>query len=260
MSLPTAGEAPADWHLETTMKKRKAKQNRVVMIRHAQSEWNRQDRFSGWADPQLTEAGRMEAVAAGRRLAEAGYRFEQAYSSRLIRVQTIADLVLHHASGEHVRTHYDWRLNERHYGALQGLNKTGMAGEVGEEQVWRWRRGYHDRPPAMAADDPEHPAVQRKWDDIPAGRIPNAESLAQTRRRVVEFWDEMVAPQVRAGRSILVSSHGNTLRALLMALDDMSIAEVESFEIPTGLPIIYRFDAQGRALGWEYLHASRDAA
>lgn len=236
-------------------------QNRaVVMIRHAQSEWNQQDRFSGWADPQLTENGRQEAIVAGRRLGDAGYRFDRAYSSRLSRAQATGRLVLAHSGNGDLPLHSDWRLNERHYGALQGLHKSGMAHRLGEEQVWRWRRSYLERPPMMAANDAQHPARQPQWDDIPTQRIPNGENLAQTRARVAEFWDEVIQPQVRDGHRILIASHGNTLRALLMSLTDMSVKEVESFEIPTGVPIIYRLDRYGRPLDWHYLDASRDVA
>jgi 2,3-bisphosphoglycerate-dependent phosphoglycerate mutase len=235
-------------------------QNTVVMIRHAQSEWNRQGRFTGWADPQLTAAGREEAVAAGRRLAEGGYRFDQAYSSRLSRAQATGRLVLRHSRNEDVPMRADWRLNERHYGALQGLSKVQMASRVGEEQVWRWRRSYLERPPVIAANDPQHPAHQAQWNDIPTRELPNGENLAQTRARVMAFWDEVVVPQLAEGRRILIASHGNTLRALLMGLEDMSVAQVESFEIPTGVPIAYRFGAHGEPLGWRYLDPQQRVA
>jgi len=243
------------------MKTQKNKETTVVMIRHAQSEWNRQNRFSGWANPELTEAGKQEAIAAGRRLAEAGFRFDTVHCSRLDRAQTTARLVVHHSRSEDAEMRTDWRLNERHYGALQGLNKAEMATKVGEEQVWRWRRSYLDQPPKMAANDPEHVAHQAQWRDVPADQVPIGESLAQTRQRVSEFWHEVIVPDMRAGKQILISSHGNTLRALLMELSDMSIDEVESFEIPTGIPILYRFDAKGSPLGWAYQEsASQDSA
>jgi 2,3-bisphosphoglycerate-dependent phosphoglycerate mutase len=192
-------------------------------------------------------------MVAGRLLAEAGYRFDRAYSSRLSRAQATGRLVLQHNHNEGAPLQTDWRLNERHYGALQGLDKVQMAHQVGEEQVWRWRRGYLERPPAIAANDPQHPALQPQWNDIPTRDLPNGESLAQTRKRVMAFWDEVVVPQLSAGRRILIASHGNTLRALLMGLEDMTVAQVESFEIPTGVPITYRFGAHGEPLGWRYL-------
>lgn len=225
----------------------------VVLLRHAQSEWNRQGRFTGWADPALTEAGRAEAERAGRTLAEHGFRFDRVYTSRLVRARDTAEIVLRQIPGRVIPTVSDWRLNERHYGALQGEDKAAMAERVGPEQIWRWRRGYADVPPALAADDPRHPARDPRWVDIDCSRPPNGESLAETRERVVDFWRERIEPQVRAGGRPLISSHGNTLRALLMALDGMSVEQVESFEIPTGVPIVYAFSSQGVPIGWQYL-------
>jgi 2,3-bisphosphoglycerate-dependent phosphoglycerate mutase len=239
--------------------KAQEEQNAVVMIRHAQSEWNREGRFTGWADPQLTAAGRDEALVAGRGLAQAGYRFDVSYTSRLGRAQATGRLVLRYSRNGGASMHADWRLNERHYGALQGRDKEQMARQVGEEQVWRWRRGYHDRPPAMAANDPQHPAHQPQWSDIATRALPNGESLAQTRERVMAFWNDVVAPHLRAGQRILIASHGNTLRALLMGLENMSVEQVESFEIPTGVPIVYHVGAHGEPLGWRYLEGRRVA-
>lgn len=220
----------------------------VVMIRHAQSEWNRQQRFTGWANPPLTDAGRDEAVAAALQLASAGYRFDRAYTSDLVRAVDTAALLLRHSGNAGVPMQADWRLNERHYGALQGLDKTEVSRQVGDAQVWRWRRGYLDRPP---------PANRSPGTVDP---VPNGESLADTRVRVLDFWHKKALPRVRAGQRLLVASHGNTLRALLMGLQDMSIDAVEAFEIPTGTPIVYRFSVQGQPRGWHYLSNPRVAA
>lgn len=149
-------------------------------------------------------------------------------------------------------------MNERHYGALQGQDKAGMANEVGEAQVWRWRRGYLDKPPALAANDPQHPSRDPQWDDIARADLPNGESLRQTRERVMAYWRAEVEPRLVGGQRLLISSHGNTLRALIMALDGMSVEQVEGFEIPTGEPILYRFSADGRPLGWCYLTSTAD--
>jgi len=238
------------------MKTKHEQNRRVVMIRHAQSEWNRQGRFTGWADPQLTPAGRAEAIRAGRQLDLAGYRFDQAFSSRLQRAQDTAQLVLRYSGNSAVPVAEDWRLNERHYGDLQGRDKERMAGQVGAEQVWRWRRSYAERPPAMAAGDRHHPRQLARWNDIARAQLPNGESLADTRERVMAVWGERIAPCVAEGRRLLIASHGNTLRALLMGLSGMSVAEVESFEIPTGVPIIASFDPQGQMRDWHYLDES----
>lgn len=224
----------------------------VVLIRHAQSEWNRENRFTGWANPPLTELGRAEAVRAGDDLAKAGFRFDHAYTSRLIRAQDTAEIVLTQSGNQVTPVRRDWRLNERHYGALQGEDKAAMMARVGEQQVWRWRRGFLDMPPSMVKDDPRRIAQQQQWADL-GGQLPNSENLLQTQQRVLAFWEEIVAPQLRYGRQLLISSHGNTLRALIMALDNMSVEQVEAFEIPTGVPIVYRFTAQGRPIGWQYL-------
>lgn len=229
---------------------------RVVMLRHAQSEWNLAGRFTGWADPALTEAGRAEAVRAGRVLARHGFHFDQAFSSRLTRARDTAGIVLREMGQTGMPLVEDWRLNERHYGGLQGADRLTIAERVGEAQVRRWRRGYHDRPPTLAADDPAHPARDPRWKDIPRERLPNGESLAQTRERVAEFWNEQVRPQLQAGRHPLIASHGNTLRALLMALQGMSVDEVEAFEVPTGAPIVFTFSARLELIGWHYLQES----
>lgn len=226
---------------------------RVVMIRHAQSEWNRAGRFTGWADPALTEEGRAEAYRAAARLAAGGFRFDRAYTSRLTRARDTALIVLRESGNREVPLTADWRLNERHYGALQGEDKAEMVARVGEHQVWRWRRGYLDQPPPLAAGDPRQLTQDPRWADIDTARLPNGETLAQTRERVMAFWQAEIAPCLQAGERLLISSHGNTLRALLMALDGMSVEQVEGFEIPTGVPIVYAFTPEGEPVGWHYL-------
>ena len=232
----------------------------VVMIRHAQSEWNRAGRFTGWANPSLTDAGCEEAACAGACIAAAGFRFGHVYSSRLRRAYDTARIILEQTGQDGLPIVEDWRLNERHYGALQGMNKMEMAVRVGEDQVWRWRRGYQDAPPQMACNDPTHPSHEPYWSDIDIELLPSGESLAATRQRVTAFWDEHIVPELNADSPLLISSHGNTLRALLMALDDMSIDEVEAFEIPTGLPIVYTFSPDGKPIGWRYLESATPQA
>lgn len=233
----------------------------VVLIRHAQSEWNRAGLFTGWADPPLTAAGRGEAVRAARAIATRGLRLDHVFSSRLRRARETAAIVLGELGEGGIPVAEDWRLNERHYGALQGEDKATAAARVGEAQVLRWRRGYVDRPPALAAADPRHPAWDPRWRDIPTADLPNGESLEQTRTRVWDFWRQHVVPRLRAGQRLMIASHGNTLRALIMALDDLDVAQVEALEIPTGVPILYAFSASAEPLGWHYLdETGRDAA
>ncbi len=238
----------------------KPKKSFVVMIRHAQSAWNRAGRFTGWADPSLTELGCEEAGSAAACLAAAGFRFGHVYSSRLRRARDTAKIILERTGQGRLPIVEDWRLNERHYGTLQGMNKTEMAARVGEAQVWRWRRGFEDVPPPMAVNDPAHPRHDPRWADIDNEQLPSGESLAATRDRVIGFWRERIVTHLSHASPVLISSHGNTLRALLMALDDMSIDEVETFEIPTGIPIVYAFSSDGRPIAWRYLEGAAPQA
>ncbi|MGB0714168.1 MAG: 2,3-bisphosphoglycerate-dependent phosphoglycerate mutase [Gammaproteobacteria bacterium] len=238
--------------------------NTAILIRHAQSEWNAQGRFTGWADPGLTRAGIREAERAGRVLAERGTRFDAIWTSCLQRASETARIVAHESDNAGIPIQHDWRLNERHYGALQGKNKEAMARSVGADQVWRWRRAYEERPPVLAHGDQRHPANDPGYDFLPADALPGSENLADTRARVSAFWNEHIVPGLKRGERPLIASHGNTLRALIMALTDMPVAEVERFEIPTGVPIVVAFDGQARAIGWHYLevpgHPSADSA
>lgn len=225
----------------------------VVMIRHAQSLWNKQNRFTGWANPPLTEAGVVEAVHAGILLKNSGFQFDIAYSSRLQRAINTTELVLDAMRQSYIPQYQDWRLNERHYGVLQGFNKTDAAAEAGEHQVWRWRRGYEDRAEPLLVTDNKHPRHDPLYADVDPQILPGVENLAQTRERVIQFWQEHIVQHINNHKRVLISAHGNTLRALLMALSDMSIAEVESFEIPTATPIVYEFDETGKPIMWDYL-------
>ena len=226
----------------------------VVLIRHAQSSWNRDGRFTGWADPGLTEAGRLEAIQAGLQLSERGYQFDRVYSSRLKRASETADIIINTSGNGGKSIQQDWRLNERHYGALQGRFKAEMTARAGEQQVWRWRRSYREVPPPMHTSEIYHPANQNQYDDVERALLPSSESLEQTRERVRDFWRENIEPQLKQGQRILISSHGNTLRALIMQLQGMSVGEVEQFEIPTALPIIYAFTRKAEPIGWHYLN------
>lgn len=221
----------------------------IVMVRHAQSEWNLAQRFTGWADPGLTEAGRMEARTAGERLAEQGYRFDAAICSRLQRTHETLGELLVAMDHEPLPMQTEWRINERHYGALEGLSKPEMMSRYGAEQFQRWRRGYLDRPPLLAEDDPRHPRNRAEYRALGEAAWTPGESLADTEHRIARWWQEVALPAARAGRRLLVVSHGNTLRALIKHLDRLSPAQVEALEVPTGRPLAYAVAADGSLLG-----------
>ncbi len=225
----------------------------VVFIRHGHSEWNLGDRFTGWTDIALTETGLGEAAAAGRRLAAAGYAFDEAHASVLRRTrQTIETLVA--AMGHPpLPIEESWRLNERHYGALQGMVKKDIFAAWGEEQSRRWWRGYVDAPPPLAIDDPRHPRFDARYADLDPALLPATESLADCQRRTLPYWHEVLAPRVRAGRRLLVASHGNTLRGLVMHFDGIEAEAMVHVEIPPGVPLLYRFTPGLQALGREWL-------
>jgi 2,3-bisphosphoglycerate-dependent phosphoglycerate mutase len=232
----------------------------VVLIRHAQSQWNQENRFTGWANPALTAAGEAEAQAAGQWLRTNGYRFDVAYSSWLQRAIITREILLDRIGQSNIPRREDWRLNERHYGVLQGVNKAEAAAQAGEQQVWRWRRGYEDKAEPLLRQDPEHPLNNPIYADVDPHLLPDVENLAQTRARVMSFWMEHIAPRIHKGERVLISAHGNTLRALLMDLAEMSVEQVESFEIPTATPIEYRFDGNAQPLDWRYLDMTADKA
>jgi len=225
----------------------------VVLIRHAQSQWNLENRFTGWANPPLTRTGIDEAQRAGELLRKQGYQFDVAFSSRLARAQQTLDIILETLGQSELIQYQDWRLNERHYGQLQGVNKTDEAKRVGEQQVWRWRRGYEDKAAPLSRNDANHPVNDPLYKDVNRDLLPDVENLADTRARVMQFWQERVIPYIRNSQRVLISGHGNTLRALIMDLANLTVTQVESFEIPTGKPIIYTFDSAGQPLQWRYL-------
>ena len=226
----------------------------LVLVRHAQSEYNAQERFTGWANPALTDYGEEEARRAAEILTEAGYKdFDYAFTSRLVRAADTAKIILNSLPlGSAIKLEADWRLNERHYGDLQGRKRVDMIAKVGEEQVWRWRRSYEEKPPLLAENDVRHPKHDKLYADVNAALLPSAESLRDTRRRVVKFYNEKVLPRSNAGQRVLIVAHGNSLRGLLMELSEMSIAEVEAFEVPTGIPIVCT-RTEDQNLEWRYL-------
>ena len=214
----------------------------LVLLRHAQSLWNLENRFSGWADMDLSAGGIAEAHHAGALLRERGFVFDRAFVSVLRRATQTLDIVLAELNQGELPVTADWHLNERHYGALQGLNKAETAARYGAAQFQRWRRGYHDRPPVLDVDDPRHPRFDRRYAGLAPELLPATESLADTERRVVPYWQQAIAPHLANGERVLIVTHGNTLRALIRHLDQLSIEAVEKLEVPTGEPLVYEFD------------------
>lgn len=223
----------------------------VVLVRHGQSIWNLENRFTGWVDVDLSERGNLEARHAGRALREAGFEFDVAYTSYLKRSIRTLWVILDELDQMWIPIHNNWRLNERHYGALQGLDKRETAERHGPEQVQRWRRGYAVRPPALDGDDPNHPKHDPRYAAINA--IPSAESLADTLARVVPYWQSTIATEVAAGKRVLVVAHGNSLRALVKHLDGISEESIVELNIPTGIPLVYEFDDELIPTGHRYL-------
>jgi len=223
----------------------------LVLVRHGQSTWNLQNRFTGWVDVDLSERGVNEARDAGRTLKARGYRFDLAMTSFLQRSIHTLELILEEMGQMSLPVQTDWRLNERHYGALQGLDKKETAARHGDGQVLKWRRGYAVRPPALEANDPSHPANDPRYNGIDG--LPATESLADTLVRVMQWWHEQLVPQLESDRKVLVVAHGNSLRAMAKFLDDLSEDEIMQYNIPTGFPLVYHFNDDLSVAGHEYL-------
>jgi 2,3-bisphosphoglycerate-dependent phosphoglycerate mutase len=225
----------------------------LVLLRHGESAWNKENRFTGWTDVDLSEKGVQEAREAGRTLKAEGFVFEEVFSSVLKRSIRTVWMVLDEMDRVWTPVTLDWRLNERHYGALQGLNKAEMAQKFGEAQVKIWRRSYGVRPPALEAGDPRDAALDPRYAGLSREQIPLTECLKDTVARVLPCWEERIAPQVRAGRRILVAAHGNSLRALVKILDEVSDEAIVELNIPTGLPLVYELDDTLKPLNHRYL-------
>ncbi len=226
---------------------------KIVLLRHGQSAWNLDNRFTGWTDVDLTDQGREEARAAGRVLKADGFEFDLVYTSVLTRAIRTMQIAMSELNQLWVPVVRDWRLNERHYGALQGLNKAETAAKHGDEQVKIWRRSYSVPPPALAADDERHPSRDRRYADVPKDQLPLTESLKDTVARFVPFWESTIAPQVKKGKRVVIVAHGNSLRALVKHLDGMSEAEILELNIPTGIPLVYELDANLKPIKHYYL-------
>ena len=223
----------------------------LVLLRHGESTWNLANRFSGWTDVDLTEAGRGQARTAGALLRDAGFEFDLAYTSVLKRAIRTLWIALDEMDRMWIPVHRDWRLNERHYGALQGLNKAQTAARYGEDQVLRWRRSYDEPPPSLEPGDKRHPERDPRYAGI--SDLPRTECLKDTVERMMPLWDDSIAPRVRAGERVLVCAHGNSLRALAKHLGGLSGEEILGVNIPTGVPLVYELDSGLRELGHRYL-------
>jgi 2,3-bisphosphoglycerate-dependent phosphoglycerate mutase len=223
---------------------------RLVLLRHGESDWNRENRFTGWTDVDLSAQGVEEARAAGRQLRAAGYAFDLAFTSVLRRAIRTLHLALEELDLLWIPEEKSWRLNERHYGALQGLNKAETAAKFGEAQVLAWRRSYDTPPPALEAGDARNAARDPRYAGAAA---PLTECLKDTVARVIPYWESAIAPAIRAGRRVLVAAHGNSLRALVKHLDGISDADIVGLNIPTGVPLVYELDGELKPIRHYYL-------
>jgi 2,3-bisphosphoglycerate-dependent phosphoglycerate mutase len=226
---------------------------KLVLLRHGESTWNLENRFTGWTDVDLTPKGVSEAHEAARQLQSGGYTFDVAYTSVLKRAIRTLWIVTDDMDLLWVPVHRSWRLNERHYGALQELNKAETSAKFGEEQVKIWRRSYATPPPALTPDDERYPGHDRRYAGLSREELPLTESLKDTVARFLPYWRETIAPEVQAGKRVLIAAHGNSLRALVKYLDDVPDSEIVELNIPTGIPLVYELDASLRPLAHYYL-------
>jgi 2,3-bisphosphoglycerate-dependent phosphoglycerate mutase len=226
---------------------------KLVLLRHGQSTWNVANLFTGWTDVDLSDQGREEARQAGRELKATGIRFDQAYTSVLKRAIRTLWIALDEMDRMWLPIEHSWRLNERHYGALQGLDKAQTVAQHGEAQVKVWRRSYDIPPPPLAATDERHPSRDPRYAGLDPALLPATESLKDTLARVLPLWNERIAPQLSAGRNVLIAAHGNSLRAMVKMLDNVSESEITELNIPTGVPLLYELDDALRPTGSRYL-------
>jgi len=226
---------------------------KIVLLRHGESTWNKENRFTGWTDVGLTEKGLAEAVAAGQLLKTEGYAFDIAFTSVLKRAVKTLWTVLEEMDRMWIPIEHSWRLNERHYGALQGLNKAETAAKFGEQQVMVWRRSYDIPPPALDAGDPRLETGNPRYADLGPGAFPHTECLKDTVERFLPYWHQTIAPVVRSGKSVIIAAHGNSLRALIKYLDNVSDTKIVELNIPTGQPLVYELDDDLKPLRNYYL-------
>lgn len=233
---------------------------KIVLMRHGESQWNLENRFTGWADVDITETGRQQAWDAGKLLKAEGYQFDVAYVSVLKRAIRTLWTALDAMDMMYLPVIKSWRLNERHYGALQGLNKSETAAQYGEEQVLIWRRAYAIAPNPLLLDDERHPRFDPRYASLTAQELPATECLKDTVARVSPLWEESIAPDIKAGKKVLITAHGNSLRALIKYLEDMSEEEILKLNIPTGQPLVYELDSNLKPIKHYYLGNQEEIA
>ncbi|RCK76304.1 MAG: Phosphoglycerate mutase [Anaerolineae bacterium] len=227
--------------------------HKLVLVRHGQSVWNLENRFTGWTDVGLTEQGVQEAIYAGQMLRDQNYQFDIAFTSVLKRAIKTLWIILEEMNLEWLPVINAWQLNERHYGALQGLNKAEMAVKYGEAQVKLWRRSYDVPPPALDWDDPRHPRFDPRYASLTREQLPSCESLKDTVNRMLPYWFSTIAPTIKSGKRVLISAHGNSLRALVKYLDNISDEDIVELNIPTGIPLVYELDEELKPITHYYL-------
>lgn len=232
----------------------------IVLMRHGESTWNKANLFTGWTDVDLSEKGFEEAHEAGKRLKEAGFEFDECHTSTLKRAIRTLWIALDEMDRMYLPIHHTWRLNERHYGALQGLNKAETAEKYGEEQVTLWRRSFDVPPPALEESDERYPGKDPRYTALDAKDIPKCESLKDTIIRALPYWDEVIVPKVKAGTRILISAHGNSLRAIVKHLNNISDQDIVSLNIPTGMPLVYEFEDDMTLIRSYYLASDEEVA
>ena len=233
---------------------------KLVLVRHGQSTWNLENRFTGWTDVDLTDLGRSEAHEAGKMLLEGGFQFDIAYTSVLKRAIRTLNIIQEVMDLEWIPVIRAWQFNERHYGSLQGLNKAEMAVNYGEAQVKLWRRSYDVPPPALDPGDDRHPKHDRRYASLAPDELPSTESLKLTLQRVLPYWHASLAPDIKSGRRLLIVAHGNSIRALVKYLDHISDTEITELNIPTGLPLVYELDGNLDPMRHYYLGDPEEAA
>jgi 2,3-bisphosphoglycerate-dependent phosphoglycerate mutase len=226
---------------------------KVVLLRHGESEWNKENRFTGWTDVDLSEKGKQEASSAGKLFKAEGYTFDIAYTSVLKRAIRTLWLALDEMDLQWIPVIRDWRLNERHYGGLQGLNKAETAAKYGEAQVKVWRRSYDIPPPPLETTDERHPGHDRRYKDLKPSELPLTECLKDTVARVLPLWNDSIADTIKSGKRVIIAAHGNSLRALVKYLDGVSDAEIVELNIPTGIPLVYELDQNLKPIKHYYL-------
>jgi len=226
---------------------------KLVLLRHGESQWNLENRFTGWTDVDLTEKGEAEARESGKLLEEEGFQFDVVHTSLLMRANRTMEICLEEMGENDILIKYNWRLNERHYGALQGLNKAETAKKYSDEQVLIWRRSYSTPPPQLDADDEQHPRFDERYSDLDPNDLPASECLKDTVDRFLPYWHESIKPDIESGKRVFIVAHGNSLRALVKYLDTVSDEDIVGLNIPTGVPLIYELDKSLKPIRNYYL-------